>query len=67
FHAAINTTLGTLGVLGQADGDVRSLIINTVLTWAVVGVVVAVFGSDLKSTRRDRMAKEKMDSRLRHV
>ena len=67
FHAAINTTLGTLGVLGQADGDVRSLIINTVLTWAVAGIVIAVFGSDLKSTRRDRMAKEKMDSRLGHV
>ena len=48
FHAAINTTLGTLGVLGQANGELMPLILNTVLTWIVIGIVVAVFGSDLK-------------------
>ena len=51
FHAAINTTLGTLGVLGQSDGDFRLLILNTVLTWVMVGIVVAVYGSDLKRER----------------
>ncbi|MGZ9223514.1 MAG: CPBP family glutamic-type intramembrane protease, partial [Anaerolineales bacterium] len=47
FHAAINTTLGTLGVLGQSSGDIMPLILNTVLTWVAVGVVVIVFGRDL--------------------
>ena len=48
FHAAINTTLGTLGVLGQANGDFMLLILNTALTWVVIGIVVAVFGANLK-------------------
>jgi membrane protease YdiL (CAAX protease family) len=48
FHAAINTTLGTLGILGQAGGDVKPLILNTALTWVAVGIVVAFYGSDLK-------------------
>ena len=47
FHAAINTTLGTLGVLGQANGELMPLILNTAITWVVIGIVVAVFGSDL--------------------
>jgi membrane protease YdiL (CAAX protease family) len=48
FHAAINTTLGTLGVLGQSNGDLISLMFNTLFTWVAVGIVVAVFGQDLK-------------------
>lgn len=47
FHAAINTTLGTLGVLGQSSGNLMPLILNTVLTWIAVGVVVFIFGKDL--------------------
>jgi membrane protease YdiL (CAAX protease family) len=48
FHAAINTTLGTLGVLGHGDGTLVPLLINILLTWLVVGWVVFVFGRDLK-------------------
>jgi len=48
FHAAINTTLGTLGVLGQNNGNLIPLILNTALTWLAVGIVVAVCGNDLK-------------------
>jgi uncharacterized protein len=48
FHAAINTTLGTLGVLGQSNGDLIPLMLNTLLTWIAVGIVVAVYGQDLK-------------------
>jgi len=47
FHAAINTTLGTLGVLGQSNGELMPLILNTVITWITVGIVVALFGSNL--------------------
>lgn len=47
FHAAINTTLGTLGVLGQTNGDLLPLILNTVITWIAVGVVINVCGDDL--------------------
>jgi membrane protease YdiL (CAAX protease family) len=48
FHAAINTTLGTLGVLGQSNGNVIPLLLNIVLTWLAVGVVVSMYGKDLK-------------------
>jgi len=48
FHAAINTTLGTLGVLGQNNGDLVPLMFNTLFTWIAVGVVVAVYGQDMK-------------------
>lgn len=48
FHAAINTTLGTLGVLGQSNGDLIPLMLNTLFTWIVVAVVVALYGQDLK-------------------
>ena len=51
FHAAINTTLGTLGVLGQANGGLMPLILNTTLTWVVVGIVIAVYGVGLKRLR----------------
>ena len=62
FHAAINTALGTLGVLGQSNGDLRPLILNTVLTWAAVGIVVAVFGSNLK--RESVRVAQNMDPNL---
>lgn len=48
FHAAVNTTLGTLGVLGQANGSLTPVILNTLLTWLVVGVIVFSTGRDLK-------------------
>jgi membrane protease YdiL (CAAX protease family) len=48
FHAAINTTLGTLGMLGQSNGDLIPLMLNTLFTWIAVGIVVAVYGQDLK-------------------
>lgn len=51
FHAAINTTLGTLGVLGQSNGDLLPLMLNTLFTWIAVGFVVAVYGRDLKRTK----------------
>ncbi len=55
FHAAINTTLGTLGILGQSNGDLTALVLNTILTWLIVGIVVEVYGTDL--TRQDMVAK----------
>jgi membrane protease YdiL (CAAX protease family) len=48
FHAAINTTLGSLGVLGQSSGNLFPLMLNTLFTWVAVGVVFAIFGSNLK-------------------
>lgn len=48
FHAAVNTTLGTLGVLSQANGSLTPVILNTLLTWLVVGVIVFFTGRDLK-------------------
>jgi membrane protease YdiL (CAAX protease family) len=51
FHAAINTTLGTLGVLGQSNGELMPLILNTIFTWIAVGIVIAVFGTNLKWLR----------------
>ena len=48
FHAAVNTTLGTLGVLSQANGSLTPVILNTLLTWLVVGVIVFFIGRDLK-------------------
>ena len=48
FHAAVNTTLGTLGVLGQASGSLMPVMLNALLTWLVVGVIVFFTGKDLK-------------------
>ncbi|MFT3891931.1 MAG: type II CAAX endopeptidase family protein [Anaerolineales bacterium] len=50
FHAAINTTLGTLGVLGQSNGDLIPLMLNTLFTWIAVAIIVATYGQDLKRT-----------------
>lgn len=47
FHAAINTTLGALGLLGGAQGFGWPLYLYTALTWIAVGIVVWVFGTDL--------------------
>ena len=47
FHAAINTTLGTLGVLGKGGENIMPLMLNTFLTWIAVGIIVVVFGKDL--------------------
>ena len=48
FHAAINTTLGTLGVLGHGEGSILPLVIHTLLTWLAVGIVSVVYGTDLQ-------------------
>jgi membrane protease YdiL (CAAX protease family) len=44
FHAAINTTLGSLGLANSLSGGFQLLIINLILTWIAVGVVILVFG-----------------------
>ena len=49
FHAAVNTTLGTLGVLGQASGDLTPVMLNTLLTWTMVGVILLFTGKNLKT------------------
>lgn len=48
FHAAVNTTLGTLGMLGQPGGDLTPVMLNTFLTWAMAGLIAIIFGRDLK-------------------
>ena len=52
FHAAINTTLGSLGILGQASEEMGVLILNVALTWLVVLVIVSVYGRELVHPRR---------------
>lgn len=47
FHAAVNTTLGTLGVLGQSTGNLIPIMLNTMLTWVVVGIILLYTGKDL--------------------
>ena len=44
FHAAINTTLGSLGLFRISSEGVRPLLLNVVLTWVVVAIVAVVFG-----------------------
>jgi membrane protease YdiL (CAAX protease family) len=44
FHAAINTTLGSLGLLQITSEGVRPLLLNVALTWVVVAIIAAVFG-----------------------
>ena len=52
FHAAINTTLGSLGLLRIAAEGTRPLLLNVVLTWVVVAIIAAVFGSAQLSRKR---------------
>jgi membrane protease YdiL (CAAX protease family) len=52
FHAAVNTTLGTFGVLGrgalgQSTDDLMPVYLNTALWWVAVILVVMIFGRDL--------------------
>ena len=44
FHAAINTTLGSLGLFQITSEGVRPLLLNVALTWVVVAIIAAVFG-----------------------
>jgi membrane protease YdiL (CAAX protease family) len=60
FHAAINTTLGTLSVLGQSNSDQIPLLLNIVLTWLAVGFVVSIYGKDLKSRQQTMEAKSQV-------
>ncbi len=62
FHAAINTTLGTLGILGAGSENLLLLTINTILTWVAVGLVVLFFGTDLR--RADPIS---LGQKTRHV
>lgn len=64
FHAAINTTLGTMGILGQSNGDLIPLVLNTVLTWLVVGLIVEYYGTEL---RRRSAAEHQITSRSAQV
>lgn len=48
FHASINTTLGSLGVLGQSSGNLLPVILNTIITWLAVVIIIIRFGKDLK-------------------
>jgi membrane protease YdiL (CAAX protease family) len=52
FHAAINTTMGSLGLFQIATEGVRPLLFNIILTWVVVAIIAAVYGS-AQLTRRD--------------
>lgn len=48
FHAAINTTLGSLGVLGQSDGNLSHVMLNTLFTWLFVCMLLFITGKNLK-------------------
>jgi len=53
YHAAINTTLGTLGVLGRDSKLLALIIIHTAFTWIAVGLVIALYGLDLKRLKTE--------------
>jgi len=44
FHAAINTTMGSLGLFQISSEGTRLLVLNIVLTWIVVALIVMIFG-----------------------
>lgn len=48
FHAAVNTTLGTLGVLGSPSEDLTPIMLNTLVTWAAVLAVIWRYGLQLQ-------------------
>ncbi|HSK65517.1 MAG TPA: CPBP family glutamic-type intramembrane protease, partial [Anaerolineales bacterium] len=48
FPAAINRTLGTLGILGGGNENLPLLVLNAILTWAAAGCIVLFFGPDLQ-------------------
>ena len=52
FHAAINTTLGSLGLFQITSEGARPLLLNVVLTWVVVAIIAAFFGSAQLSRKR---------------
>jgi len=54
-HASVNTTLGTLGVLGPESGGTL-VALNVALTWLAAGFVILLWGPELSSSRaaRDR-------------
>ena len=59
YHAAINTTLGTFGVLGrgalgQSTDDLTPVYLHIATAWSAVLLILLVFGRDL--TRRPRAA-----------
>jgi hypothetical protein len=44
YHAAVNTTLGTLGLLQPAAAGLRPLGFALLLMWALIGAVAVVYG-----------------------
>jgi hypothetical protein len=44
FHAAINTTFGSLGLFQIKSEGVRPLVLIVMLTWFVVATITVVFG-----------------------
>jgi membrane protease YdiL (CAAX protease family) len=44
FHAAINTTFGSLGLFQIKSEGVRPLVLIVILTWVVVATITVVFG-----------------------
>lgn len=48
FHAAVNTTLGTLGVLGSPSEDLTPIVLNTLVTWAAVLAIIGCYGLQLQ-------------------
>lgn len=52
FHAAINTTLGTLGILGNVLENNKPLMIHTIFTWLVVGILLLFAGKDLSRNKK---------------
>jgi membrane protease YdiL (CAAX protease family) len=43
FHAAINTTLGSLGLARTSEGN-QLVVLNVALTWVVVAAIAILFG-----------------------
>jgi len=54
-----------LGVLGQTTGELMPLILNTILTWVAVGIVIVVYGTDLK--RKVALTAKNVDAELNRV
>jgi len=45
YHAALNTTLGSLGLIGTSTGGETLLILYIILTWLVALLVTAIYGA----------------------
>jgi hypothetical protein len=59
LHAAINTTLGSLGIMGQPASNPRVMILNVALTWLAVILIVSFCGPRLLWPNRSKEASGK--------